>query len=98
MDHEVIWTEEATADFDAVITYLTENASSVSVQKFISTFFRKLNLLAGMPYMGVKSQRREGVRRLLITDRYSLVYVVIVDQIYLLRVYDNRSDPVQQSF
>lgn len=57
MDYELIWTEEATIDFD-----------------------------------------REGVRRLLITKRYSLIYVVIVDQIYLLRVYDNRSNPEEMAF
>ncbi len=98
MDHEIIWTEEATADFDTIVTYLIDMTSDATVQKFVSTFYRKLDLLAGMPCMGVKSQKRDGVRRLLISERYSLIYVVIVDQIYLLRIYDNRSDPSQMSF
>jgi plasmid stabilization system protein ParE len=51
-----------------------------------------------MPEMGVKSQKRERVRRLLITERYSLIYVLIVDQIFLLRVYDNRTDPERMAF
>lgn len=51
-----------------------------------------------MPYLGVKSAKREGVRRLLITKRYSLIYIVIVDQIYLLRLYDNRSNPDAMDF
>lgn len=98
MDYEVIWTEEATADFGAIVDYLTEHTTDKSISKFVSAFYRKLDLLAQMPYMGVKSTKREGVRRLLITKRYSLIYVLIVDQIYLLRVYDNRSDPEAMTF
>lgn len=93
MDCEVIWTEEATADFDTIVSYLTEYTTEKSVSKFVGTFYRKLDLLVQMPYMGVKSVKREGVRRLLITKRYSLIYVIIVDQIYLLRLSYTRSDP-----
>lgn len=57
---EITWAEEATTDFDTIIAYLTSAASDATVRKFVSTFYRKLDLLAGMPYMGVKSQKRTG--------------------------------------
>lgn len=98
MDYEIVWTEEATLDFDTVVTYLAENATNKTVHQFISTFYRKIDLLLAMPYLGIKSTKREGVRRLLVTKRYSLIYVVIADQIYLLRLYDNRSNPDAMTF
>ena len=98
MDYEVVWTEEARDDFDSIVNHLTENTTAKSVGKFVRVFYRKLDILTQMPYMGVKSAKREGVRRLLVTKRYSLIYVVIVDQLYLLRVYDNRSDPDEMTF
>ncbi len=98
MDYEIVWTEEATADFDSLMSYLTENLTEKSVGQFIRTFYRKLDLLLTMPYIGIKFTKREGIRRTLITKRYSLIYVIILDQIYLLRLYDNRSNPAAMEF
>jgi hypothetical protein len=50
-------------------------------------------MIALMPFLGVQSQKRKGVRRIVITKNISLAYILIVDQIYLLRVFDTRQNP-----
>lgn len=98
MAHEIIWTEIATEDFDQIISFISEGYSEEQAIAFVQTFYRRLDLLATMPFIGTKSQKRENVRRLLINKNYSLAYTVIVDQIYLLRVIVNRQDPDKSEF
>ena len=97
MAHEIIWTEKATEDFDKMIEYLAEFSSTSYARKFVS-LFEKLDLIALMPFIGVQSQKRKGVRRLVVTKNISLAYILIIDQIYLLRVFDTRQNPGQIEF
>ena len=93
MAYEIIWTEKATEDFDSLVENLTLYNSVNYAVKFVNIFYKKLDLIASMPFLGVQSQKRKGVRRLIITDNISLAYILIVDQIYLLRVFDTRQNP-----
>jgi plasmid stabilization system protein ParE len=98
MDYQLIWTQEALDDLDAIIVYWTDIVSSARADKFVAMIYKKLDLLVSMPFIGVKSRKREMVRRLIIDKRYSLAYIVIVDEIYLLRLFDNRQDPAKYGF
>lgn len=93
MAYEVIWTEAATEDFDKIIENLSDGVSNSFAAKFVNIFYEKLDLIALMPFIGVQSQKRQGVRRLVITKHISLAYILIVDQLYLLRVFDTRQNP-----
>jgi plasmid stabilization system protein ParE len=93
MAYEIIWTDIAKEDFDRLVENMTEYYSVNYAIKFVNTFYKKLDLIALMPFLGVQSQRREGVRRLVITKNISLGYILIIDQIYLLRVFDTRRNP-----
>lgn len=98
MAHEIIWTEKATEDFDKMIENLAEFNTTNYARKFVSLFYEKLDLIALMPFIGVQSQKRKGVRRLVVTKNISLAYILIIDQIYLLRVFDARQNPGQIEF
>ena len=98
MAHEIIWTEKATEDFDKMIEDLAEFSPTSYVRKFVNLFYEKLDLIALMPFIGVQSQKRKGVRRLVVTKNISLAYILIIDQIYLLRVFDTRQNPGQIEF
>lgn len=98
MAYEIIWTEKATEDFDKMIEGLTEFNSINYARKFVNIFYERLDLVALMPFIGLQSQKREGVRRLVITKNISLAYILIIDQIYLLRVFDTRQNPTQIEF
>ena len=99
MDYQLIWTEEALADLDEITLYWTEMVSAARADKFVEMIYKKFDLLLTMPYIGVKSSKRAMVRRLIIDKRYSLAYVVVVvDEIYLLRLFDNRQNPAKYEF
>ncbi len=93
MAYEIVWTEKATEDFDIIVENISSYNSVNYAIKFVNTFYEKLDLIALMPFIGVQSQKREGVRRLVITKHISLAYILIIDQIYLLRVFDTRQNP-----
>ncbi len=93
MAYEIIWTEKTTEDFDTLVENLTLYKSVNYAIKFVNTFYKKLDMIALMPFLGVQSQKRKGVRRLVITKNISLAYILIIDQIYLLRVFDTRQNP-----
>lgn len=98
MGYQLIWTEEALEDFDAITPYWTETVSAACVDKFVDMIYKKLDLLLTMPFIGVKSKKRVMVRRLIVDKRYSLAYAVVVDEIYLLRPFDNRQNLAKYEF
>ena len=98
MAHEIVWTEKATEDFDKIVDGLSNYNSINYAIKFVNIFYEKLDLIALMPFLGVQSQKRAGVRRLVITKNISLAYILVIDQIYLLRVFDTRQNPDSVEF
>jgi plasmid stabilization system protein ParE len=98
MLYKIIWSPNADSDFDAIIDYLADNCSNDLAYQFIQNFYKKLDLLEEMPFLGIKSQRFPTLRRLLITKHNSLIYRVIDDTIYLLNIIDNRQNPKTLKF
>lgn len=93
MAYKIVWSPNADADFDSIIEYLSERWSNDIAYQFIQSFYKKLDLLESMPFIGIKSDRYPTTRRLFITKHNSLIYRVIDDTIYLLSIIDNRQNP-----
>ena len=91
MEYQIIWSNIAEAEFDAIIEIISTNQSPEKGITFIQLVYKKLDLLAQMPLIGVQSQRLPSIRRIIINKNYSLLYQVEKDDIHLIRFLDNRS-------
>ena len=91
MAYEIKWSLTAQDDFDDILEFISESKTNETAIDFIQVFYKKLDLLASMPYIGIESQKFPTIRRILITKTYSLLYQIESDIITLIRVIDNRS-------
>ena len=93
MAYEIEWTDNAGQDLEKIIKYLNKEWSQESAQKFVDKLNSILELLTNSPYIGMKSNKREEVRQILITRHNKLFYQLIGNKILLLDFFDTRQDP-----
>lgn len=98
MAHEIIWTQQATDDFEAIVDYLRETWSEEIADTFIETVRKKARLLEEMPELGTVSGKYANVRRLLLSKYNVLYYQVESDLLFLLNIFDTRSNPVENPY
>ena len=83
MAYKIVWTALANEDFDNTIEYISGRWSPEKAIGFIKIFYHKLDLLDSMPFIGIKSEKRKNIRRLLITRYNSLIYSVLDEKNYI---------------
>jgi plasmid stabilization system protein ParE len=100
MAYKIIWTENATDEFLEILSYLEEEWSIGISENFIIEVYSKIDLIAKMPLIGIKSVTYLNTRRILVTKNIALYYKIKVDTntIDLLNFFDLRQSPERNSF
>lgn len=91
MAYQVVWSNTAESDFDEIIEYISSKQSPEKGIDFIQLVYRKIDLIAMMPFIGIESQKIKSIRRILLSKHYSLLYQIEKDTVILIRFLDNRS-------
>lgn len=91
MEYPVVWSNTAEQDFDEIIEKISNTQNPEKAIDFVQLVYRKIDLLVKMPFIGIESQNLKSIRRILLTKKYSLLYQVEKDKIFLIRILDNRS-------
>ncbi len=91
MEYQIVWSNTAESDFDEILDQISNKRNSEQAISFVQLVYKKLDLLAVMPFIGVQSQVITSIRRIVINKNYSLLYQVEKDTIHLIRLLDNRS-------
>lgn len=91
MEYKIVWSNVAEFDFDEIIEYISDKQSPEKGIGFVQLVYKKIDLIATMPFIGIESQNVKSIRRVLITKTYSLLYQVEKDTVTLIRILDNRS-------
>ncbi len=91
MEYQIVWSNTAESDFDEILEYISSKQNPEKAIDFVQIFYKKLDLLAILPFIGIESQSLKSIRRILITKTYSLLYQVEKDKVYLIRLLNNRS-------
>lgn len=91
MAYQVVWSNTAESDFDEIIEYISSKQSPEKGIDFIQLVYRKIDLIALMPFIGIESQKIKSSRRILLSKHYSLLYQIEKDTVILIRFLDNRS-------
>lgn len=89
---EIIWTNRAIDEYEAVVSYLLEKWTVKETQKFVLDVESVLSKLRINPNMFKASQELPYLRKAKITKHNSLIYQVDQEEIIVLRIIDNRSN------
>ncbi len=94
---KVVWSKKAEIELRKIIQFWDDkNGSTIYSKKLIFNIELAINLIKRNPNLGVKSNMQH-VRMRLILKNYYLIYKVEKKQIYILRFWDNRQNPIRIS-
>jgi plasmid stabilization system protein ParE len=93
MAFKVVWTPEASASLDQIISYIEQNWSKKEIAAFIQKSNRAIHLISKHPYLFNVSEKRN-VRKAFISKHNSLFYKTDEpnQRIILISFWDNRRD------
>ncbi len=97
---EIIWSKEVREDFLSIFSFLQANWSDGIAERFKEIAYKKIDLLAIMPEMGIESAQYPTVRRIRIL-RYNALYYQFTPNgsvIFLLRIFDTRANPADNPY
>lgn len=98
MVFEVVWTDNAKADFYSIIEYLKGEWSLKVAERFVEIFYNKIDLITTFPFVGMASVKDNSIRKILITKHNALYYQVNENTILLLDFFDTRQNPEKNLF
>ena len=98
MPKQVIWSPQSENDFLDILNYLHENWDNKVVFKFIDITEELIHQISLNPKQFPLIQKKNKVRKCVISKHNSLYYRERREYIDVLRIYDNRQDPHKLRF
>lgn len=95
MDKKIVWSSTAANKFLSITDYLRREWSTNVAIDFINRVEEKLNLLKSFPKIGIKSNKKPGLYKLIISSQNMLAYRIKGSRIIVLNIFDTRQDPVK---
>ena len=90
---EIRWTTRADIKLNHIIKYLETEWGESVVKVFMRKLYDFLEILSEFPEIGSMQYPQKDIRGFLLTKQISIFYKIEEDQIILLDLFDNRSDP-----
>ena len=90
---EIRWTTRADIKLNHIIKYLETEWGESVVKAFMRKLYDFLEILSEFPEIGSMQYPQKDIRGFSLTKQISLFYKIEKDQIILLDLFDNRSDP-----
>ena len=98
MAFQVIWTVNASADFENVISYLLRRWGNKTAVDFIETTDSRVNRISIFPEIGIVSVKDPSIRSIVITKHNKLYYRITGNSIEILSIFDTRQNPEKNQF
>ena len=95
---EIVWTENAEADYKKIIGYLKKEWPLKVATTFVSTTQSRIKTLTVFPEIGRASIKSPGVRSILLTKHNKLYYKVAHSKLEILNIFDTRQNPVKNKY
>jgi len=90
---DVLISERAEKNLDAILSYLSKNVSEISKLAFLAQLSEKINQIAVTPYMYRASRKKDGLREGVINKHIILYYRVTSTAIEIITIQDTRRNP-----
>ena len=91
--YKIIWTDHALAELKEIINFLESNWTRKEISRLFKKIEKSLAQIGRNPAMYPKTDKRESVRRAVLTRQLTLYYKTDKNYIYILSLFDNRRNP-----
>ena len=98
MPKEVIWSPDSVRDLDKILDYLAINWNTSVSLKFIDLIEVLTDQISNNPQQFPSINRKLNIRKCVITKHNTLFYRNRRKHVEILRIYDNRQDPLKLTF
>jgi len=90
---KIIWTDHALSELNDIINHLESNWTRKEISRLFKKIEKSLAQIGRNPAMYPKTDKRESVRRAVLTRQLTLYYKTDKNIIYILSLFDNRRNP-----
>jgi plasmid stabilization system protein ParE len=91
--YKVVWSDNALSELKEIIGYLETNWTNKEISKFFKKLERSIKQISINPLMFPKTEKRESVRRCVLSKQLTLYYHVDTNYLYIISLFNNRRDP-----
>ena len=91
------WSTRADIKLDQLIIYLETEWGENVVKAFMRKLYDFLEILSEFPEIGSMQYQEKQIRGFALTKQVSIFYRIDDNQIVLLDIFDNRSDPAKKN-
>ena len=98
MVQKIIFTKTADKTFNDIATFLEQNASLSSAEKFAEKVDCKIEKLTKQPFIGRPSSKAKTVRKILISKHIQMFYRVVGKTLIVSTFFDSRQHPNKSRF
>mgnify|MGYP001489681139 CR=1 FL=1 len=98
MAYKVVWLKRSIKKLEKIVYYLENNWSKRVALEFLDKINYKVFVISKNPQIGMRSEKKDKVRKILITKQIYLFYTVSNDKIKILTLFDNRQNPGKLRF
>lgn len=93
MGYSIKWSLSTEQDLDLIYNYYS-CFSKISAMRIVSDILQSVEILKTFPMSGsLKKELRDGVRVLVVNDRYSIVYEYVHNSVYIHAIWNQQQNP-----
>ena len=93
----IVWTKDAEEKFDKIVSFLENEYSAKTAERFVKRINVKIDLLKLYPEIGRPSQKAKDVRMLSIHKHYRMFYRVKDNYVGIIDFFNTKQDPKKKS-
>jgi plasmid stabilization system protein ParE len=98
MVQKIIWNKTAQRSFDQIITYLQDEFSTSTAEKFFHCVYNRIGQLTVQPLIGRPSKKAKTVRQINIDKHRKMFYRIEGRTLIISGFYDTRQNPDNSRF
>lgn len=92
MSYQIFWSEEAIANLEQILDYLSKKWTEREVRNFKARLVEQIEIIAKFPFGFPASAQIPRLRKAVLTKHTSIIYEVSGQNIYLAYIFDNRQN------
>ncbi len=96
--YKIIWATQALSDLKDILDYLEKNWTEKELKKFSRELDHTIQLITISPELFPKSEKKTGIRKVVISKYNTLYYWKRENVIEILSIFSNRQDPDKIKF
>ncbi|WP_192822634.1 type II toxin-antitoxin system RelE/ParE family toxin [Rufibacter sp. LB8] len=93
MNYQVFWTEEALANVESIIQYISSTWMEREVLNFKRKLSEQINIISRFPNVFPASTFAPRLRKAVLTKQTTIFYEVKEQAIYIVYLFDSRQNP-----